>query len=180
MVVDGNELSTDMAPQIIEDRLLVPMRAIFEAIGADLEWNAREKTVFARRGEQEVRLRIGERIAEVNGQTVMLEAAPVVLQGRTLVPVRFVSESLGAEVKWQSSSPNGLYRNGRMAPAGRTWPLFHSRIPFGRNVAFSPEQGRDYRKMGAGGAVVCRRSVCGTAVARTSLFRGETACRVDP
>lgn len=98
--LDGVELYFDSEPVIKNQRTMVPLRKIFESLGAQVEWNDRTKTVSAKSGDQIIKLTIGNNTASVKGSEVRLEAAPFIQDDRTLVPLRFVSEHLGAEVKW--------------------------------------------------------------------------------
>lgn len=99
--VDGTQLNFPNAqPKYINGRVLVPMRGIFEKLGANVNWDRSTRMVTANRGSSNVELRIGDRNAMVNGQNVTLDVPPMMLDGTTLVPIRFVSESLGAKVGW--------------------------------------------------------------------------------
>ena len=94
--VDGRVL--DAVAYAIEGRTMVPMRAIFERLQAEVDWDASTRTVTAVKGSTTVKLTYGTSAARVNGMNVKLEVPPMDIQGRTFVPLRFVSEALGAEV----------------------------------------------------------------------------------
>lgn len=99
--VDGNAVYFPNAqPQYINGRVLVPLRGVFEQLGANVRWDQADQRVSATRGTTDVELRIGSRRASVNGSTVDLDVPPMVLNGSTMVPIRFVSEALGAQVGW--------------------------------------------------------------------------------
>ncbi|MGB8954886.1 MAG: ABC transporter substrate-binding protein [Tumebacillaceae bacterium] len=100
--VDGRKQHYDVAPYLKDDRTLVPLRGIFESLGANVQWDAATDTITATKGDRTVRLRIGSRIVMLNGQQVELEAPPEVTDGRTMVPIRLISQALGADVKWDS------------------------------------------------------------------------------
>jgi hypothetical protein len=85
---------------IVEDRFVVPLRAIFEALGAEVEWNNETRTVTATKGEIGVELTIDSKRVYINGKTIELDVPATIIDGRTYVPARFVSESLGASVIW--------------------------------------------------------------------------------
>lgn len=102
--VDGNHLDFDVPPQIIEGRTLVPLREIFEALGSNVKWDAETRTAIGVKGSTTVKLPIGEKQALKNGQIIELDVAATVIDGRTLVPVRFIAESLGAEVEWDGDT----------------------------------------------------------------------------
>ena len=100
LVVDGEKLELDGPPQVVEQRTLVPLRAIFEKLGATVEWDQATQTATATKGADEVRITIDSTTAYVNGQAQTLDAPAMAIDGRTLVPVRFVSEALQADVQW--------------------------------------------------------------------------------
>lgn len=102
--VDGDLVRFDQPPIVVGARILVPLRGIFERLGATVEWEAATRTVIAVRGSTVVELVIGRRHARVNDRVVPLDVPAMVTRGRTLVPLRFVSESLGAEVQYQDST----------------------------------------------------------------------------
>ena len=104
VVLDGSALQFDVQPTIIDGRTMVPMRAIFEALGANVEWNGTTRTITATRGDMVVISTIGDRTMIVNGQRIIMDVAPVIIDGRTLVPVRFVSEAFGCDVEWDGST----------------------------------------------------------------------------
>ena len=98
--VDGKEISFDTAVRILNDRTMVPMRSVFEALGAEIEWDDAAKTVRASRGEHTVSLTVDEDIMTVDQKKIKLDAAPILRDNRTLVPVRAISEALGVSVEW--------------------------------------------------------------------------------
>lgn len=110
VLLDGKQLSLDVPPTIINGRTLVPLRVIFEAMGADIEWNNTTKTVTAQKDATSIMLSIGNTTATVNGQPILLDVAGVVVDGRTLVPARFIAESLGADVQWNSEQRSVVIR----------------------------------------------------------------------
>ena len=99
--INGTILQLDVEPQIKNDRILIPMRTIFEALGAKIEWNSVEATVTGTKGERTVIVSIGSKMATVNGQQKELDVAAEIFNNRTVVPLRFIAESLGAEVDWE-------------------------------------------------------------------------------
>jgi len=102
--IDGSALNADSAPLIEKGRTLVPLRAIFEALGADVQWNGADRSITAAKDRMSVRLQIGSSVAQKNGIQVKLDVPPRLIKGSTLVPLRFVSEALGAEVTWDGNS----------------------------------------------------------------------------
>lgn len=102
ILINGKLISADTAPMIQNDRTLVPMRTIFEALGAEVAWDQATRTVTGTKDGKEVVLQIDNATAKVNGQDVALDAAPTIINDRTVVPLRFVGESLGAAVDWNA------------------------------------------------------------------------------
>lgn len=86
-------------PAILKDgRTLVPLRPIFESLGATIEFNSKTDMITATKGNRTVILRIGSKQATVSGKAVYLEVPSQLINNRTMVPLRFVSEAMGAEV----------------------------------------------------------------------------------
>lgn len=98
--INGHKFDSDVAPQIKQDRLLLPMRLIFEALGAQVNWDAGNRTVTANKGDSTIILAVGSPFAKVNGVVITLDTPAIIEQNRTLVPVRFVAESMGSHVQW--------------------------------------------------------------------------------
>lgn len=90
-------------PQMVNGRVLVPLRGVFEKLGASVRWLPERQEVIATRGNNTVDLIIGNTNASVNGQGVKLDVPAEIVGGSTLVPIRFVSEAIGAEVKWNDA-----------------------------------------------------------------------------
>lgn len=102
--VDGERLTFDVAPIIENDRTLVPMRAIFEALGADVTWDDSTRTAKAVRGSDVMSITIDNSTMYINDVAVKLDAPARIVDDRTLVPVRAVSESFNAEVSWDGEA----------------------------------------------------------------------------
>src|SRR5690625_4236043 len=102
--IDGEELVTSVEPQVIDARTFVPIRVIAEKWGAVVGWNQELELVRITRDRQRIDLYINEPEAQVNGEVIVSDAAPVVIQGTTLIPLRFVGELLGADVDYDAKS----------------------------------------------------------------------------
>jgi hypothetical protein len=98
--VNGSLLIMDTPPVVVAGRTLLPLRAIFEALGAEVEWDAVLRSISATKGNVSLLLYIGNTTAQKNGVPVILDVPPQIINGRTLVPLRFVGEALGADVLW--------------------------------------------------------------------------------
>lgn len=104
ITINDSLISFDVPPAMIEGRVLVPMRAIFEELGVVPEWDLGSRTVSASNGEEQIRLTIGKKVALVGESEVTLDVPGQLVRGRTLVPIRFVAESLGAAVAWNGEN----------------------------------------------------------------------------
>ena len=93
----------DVPPRIVDGRTMVPLRFVGEAMGAVVVWDAGTSQVEYIAGERRVRMTVGQTMALVNDRPVVIDAAPLIVDGRTLVPIRFVSQCLGALVKWDDA-----------------------------------------------------------------------------
>lgn len=117
IIVDGSVLESDQPPIMVNDRVLVPLRSIFNALYADVEWIEETQTVIANKRLQTISLSIGSNEMYINGEAISLDSPAILVNGRTMVPVRAISESLGAKVWWDennntvvvSSSPQAHY-----------------------------------------------------------------------
>ena len=94
----------DVAPMIINDRTMVPLRAIFEALGATVEWDDATKTVTAKKGDITIKMTIGADSFTRNDEKVSLDSPATIVDSRTLVPVRAIAESFGSKVGWIAES----------------------------------------------------------------------------
>ncbi|TMV48073.1 copper amine oxidase N-terminal domain-containing protein [Paenibacillus mesophilus] len=104
LYVNGEEPKFEVPPFIRDGSTLVPFRAISEALKADVSWNPEERSVTVTRGDITVKLFIDSKTAYVNGQEITLEVPAAIVEGSTVVPVRFVSEALKAAVEWEAET----------------------------------------------------------------------------
>lgn len=104
VLCNGSFVQFDQPPVLENDRVLVPMRAIFEALGAEVSWDESTQTVAAVKDGTTITLQIGSCTMTKNGEAIELDVAPKLVGGRTLVPVRAVSEGLGANVEWNEET----------------------------------------------------------------------------
>jgi len=102
--VNGKKLYCDQEPLLTGGRVLVPLRAIMEALGATVEWDSETETVNARKPGFEFSHPVGKWVAYANGNQINLDVPSRTENGRTLVPVRVISESLGASVSWDDNT----------------------------------------------------------------------------
>jgi len=101
VTVDGQQVRFDGAsPRYVNGRVLVPLRGVFEQMGANVDWDAANQTVIANGNGKDIKLRIGAHNAWVDGTRTHLDVPAQVIGGSTMVPIRFLSETLGADVRW--------------------------------------------------------------------------------
>jgi hypothetical protein len=103
LIVNGQNILPDVPPQIINDRTMIPVRFVAEALGLDVCYRSSENTVFIRRGNDVVRLLINDKVYK-NDVVIPLDVQATIINDRTFVPVRFISEAFGAFVTWDESS----------------------------------------------------------------------------
>ena len=103
--VNGNQVTfPDQKPMINADsRTLVPVRFVSEALGADVEWDGATNTVNIAHKGKSISLVIGQKQAKVDENSIVLDTAAALVNSRTMVPLRFVSECLGAKVRWEAT-----------------------------------------------------------------------------
>ena len=122
VTVNGDPvLFPTQAPLQQEGTILVPLRGVFEKLGAGVQFATATKTITAIRGATTVTLRLGDPYAYVNGAQRPLAVAPQALNGVTVVPLRFVSEALGAQVTWKRDISTAVITTG--APTADQLPI---------------------------------------------------------
>lgn len=102
VIIDGKRYNATTASE--RGITLVPLRGIFEALGANVTWDSGTKTVTATKDGTTVKLQLGRKTAHINDQLVALQVPGKIISGNTMVPLRFVSEALGASVNWDGST----------------------------------------------------------------------------
>lgn len=104
VTIDGEKIDFDVSPVIIEERTMVPMRKIFEALGAEVIWQEAEQRVCAHNNNTQMFFTIGNNLMQVNEKNIQLDVAPQIIQDRTFVPVRAITESFGNNVEWDADA----------------------------------------------------------------------------
>ncbi|MCX8094712.1 MAG: stalk domain-containing protein [Caldisericia bacterium] len=101
-ILNGLQKEIDAPPFIKDGRTLVPIRFIAEAFGAEVQWDGSTKTVRIYLSSKNIKiiLQIDNKISYVNDKKIILDVPPLIKDGRTFVPIRFIAESFGAEVQW--------------------------------------------------------------------------------
>ena len=102
--LNGQNIKFDVQPVLSSGRVLVPIRSITSAMGATISWNGSSGTVTIKKDSDTLKLTAGSKTAYKNNSKIKLDVPARIVRGRTLAPVRFISEGLNASVKWDSSS----------------------------------------------------------------------------
>ena len=170
IVIDGEYRSYDVMPVIENSRTLVPFRGIFESLGATVNWVQDTKTVIAVKDNVIIIFQIGNTTAWVNGEARELDVPAKIINDRTMVPARFVSEALGCKVSWDElkrrvfiTSPS-LHEEGIKALDGKrvlfagNANLYHSRVVINKKTidqkSRTDEQGSFYQLCKSNGLLV--------------------------
>lgn len=123
VIMDGQALNFNVPPMIENGRTLVPLRAIFEAMGAAVSWNDATKTASAVKGETTVVLAIASVEATINGELIKLDVPAKIVDSRTLAPLRFVGEAFGGTVNWDGTTRTiTIYSNGTVSEQNAAEP----------------------------------------------------------
>lgn len=103
-ILGGNTLELEAAPFIEKNYTLVPLRFISEAFGATVDWNEALKVISILYNSHSIQVQVGSTVAIVDGSIKTLDVAPKIVNGRTFVPIRFISETFGAKVDWDGTT----------------------------------------------------------------------------
>lgn len=108
VVVNGKQLILDVQPIILNDRVMVPLRAIFEELNVEVQWDQVNNIVTGIKGDVKIELAIDQYIAKINGKLINIDTPATIINGRTLVPISFIAESLGGCVSWDGFSHTAI------------------------------------------------------------------------
>lgn len=105
VTIDGKPVQfTLMQPQMKKGKVYVPVRGVFEALGATVHYTSKTKLVRMTKQNESIELRIGNKMANKNGAEIEMDAVPWLRNGRAMIPLRFLAESLRADVKWNGAT----------------------------------------------------------------------------
>ncbi|PHV72288.1 hypothetical protein CS063_02090 [Sporanaerobium hydrogeniformans] len=105
LYVNKNEVKTTLMPPVqIEERVLVPVREVFEPMGAQVEWDGKAQKVWIMYEEDVLALEVNQKVATVNDQPLEMDVPAKIINDKLMVPVRFISEAMGFEVSWVQAS----------------------------------------------------------------------------
>ena len=98
--LEGGKINFDVQPQTINDRTMVPIRAIFEAMGANVTWDETTQTATSTKDNTTVKMTLNSTTEYINDVAYEMDVTPVIIDGRTLAPARYVAEAFGYYVNW--------------------------------------------------------------------------------
>ncbi len=104
LMINGGIVKPTVSPMQISGTTLVPLRVISENLGATVKWDSKAKKIYIYRDDTTIQLTIGVKKAIVNNKSKTLSLAPIVKNGTTMVPIRFISEELDTPVKWDDET----------------------------------------------------------------------------
>ena len=102
--IGSRSVTINTAPVIINGRTLIPFRGVGEAMCGNVDWNDDTKTVTITLGSNKVEMTVDSKTAYFNNKAQTLDVAPVILNGRTMLPARFIAESFGFDVNWDNDT----------------------------------------------------------------------------
>ncbi|MBJ6361468.1 stalk domain-containing protein [Paenibacillus sp. GCM10012307] len=135
--LDGKKIAFQPDPIQEKGTTLVPMRPLFEALGANISWNEQTQTVIAKKDNTVISLKIGSTRAAVNNKSLVLDVPAKVVNGATLVPLRFVGESLDASIKWEASSRSIHITSAEQRNEDNWKKIEESKLTVAQNVALN-------------------------------------------
>jgi len=173
LFVNGGALQPDVPPQVISGRTLVPVRFVAEALGASVGWDEASQTVTVRKDSAEIKLIIAGQ-AYKNGRTAAMDVPAQIIGGRAMIPIRFVSEALGAAIRWDEAA-GAVYITSRDRVA---LPL--AGVQPSREDIFSWEAGHHWSKSsGNGSATEEDKIFVRYGQQSLKLIAGPAECRID-
>lgn len=104
VTIDGEAKTFSTTPIIKKGTTLVPMKDLFESLGAEVYWNEEQRIATGVKGNTIVDIQIDDLWVTINGQAITLDQSVEIMDGRTMIPLKVVSEAFGSEVKWDPST----------------------------------------------------------------------------
>lgn len=135
--INGKYMYSDVPPTIRNDRTMVPMRAIFESLQAEVNWDPKTKSATAVKGDKTVIITEDSTTAYINGVATELDVPATIINDRFVVPIRFVSEALDAKVDWEATSKTVI-----ITPTMNRGPISQYAIPI-VGAKWSSDNGED-------------------------------------
>ena len=175
VTLDGSYVEFDVKPQMINGRTMVPIRAIFEKMGASVVWDSATRTAVCTKGDTTVKMTVDSVDMYINGQLNKMDVSPVVIDGRTLAPARYVAEAFGAEVKWDGASRTVVITTGTQSGESVVQPPNQTAASTGSGeIVYIGETGTKYHYQ------TCRTLKNGAypITMEEALAQGRQGCKV--
>lgn len=115
LIVDGENITHLMDPMIVEDRTMVPIKFVSDAIGAEVIWHGDTRTVEVFKGDRYMKLWIDNRLVQINDDFYISDVSPRIFNSRTFVPIRLISNGLNVHVEWDGQSRHVLVESSQAA-----------------------------------------------------------------
>ncbi len=147
LIVNDETVTTDIPPVIINDRSLVPVRAIFEKLGATVTWDSKSQMVSVSYNGSKVELKINDYNAVIDGTKVKMEVPAKIINDRTMVPARFVGEQLNMEVGFSSEKGEITINSKTTSELASLNNINYIKSKNGQSVAIDLDKFQNYRIM---------------------------------
>ncbi len=182
LVIDGKSIIASPLPVIHNDRTLVPVRLIVEELGAEVAWNEENRTVHIKKGSRQVLLRIDSHLVEYDtGNKVynLSDVAPKIIDDRTFVPIRLISNALGVAVRWEDDTRTVYVDSHQSSSIVPFFDMKLSTVKSGQVITGTTELQSSFSESVPQGATEIRYLLIdsdtgrGTVVARGSVLSGK-------
>ena len=167
VLLNGEPVSFDVQPEILAGTTFVSLRSIFEQLGVEVEWNQQRQEALLTSGREEICLKVGSKVAIRNTEVSSLTDAPYLKEDRVMVPLRYLSESLGYDVTWNPETRTAEIRSSQSGSQEET--SGSSSEDSGENTAedtsFSAEkpssfgEGNAFSILGEAAAITCNEAI---------------------
>ncbi|WP_010251697.1 N-acetylmuramoyl-L-alanine amidase [Acetivibrio cellulolyticus] len=147
LMVNGETVTSDIPPIIINGRSLVPVRAVFEKLGATVSWDSKSQKVTVAYSGNNVELKINDSYALINGIKSKMEVPAKVINDRTMVPLRFVGEQLNMEVAWDANKGEIAVNSKKTSELSRLNNINYIKGKSGQSVTIDLDKFQNYRIM---------------------------------
>ena len=177
MRINGESFELDSPPVIADGRTLVPIRAIVEALDGEVDWdNASKTAVLTSSTGDVVKLTVNSKTAYFNETSAQLDTAPVIINGRTMLPIRFVAESFGYTTDWNAADKSIVISNGGETAKESTVDL----SGYTEGISASDADGNIYCDMiGSGDSCLLIKDKDGNAIAVYKAIDGNNEIYKD-
>jgi hypothetical protein len=133
--MNGTQINTSIPPQIINGRTYVPLRAIAEGLGSKVNWDSEQQKVTVEKADKFLEFTIGNPEVTVNNTTLTIETAPYIVEGSSMLPLRFISEQFGLNVTWDAATNTVILNSSALT--NLTTPIDHIVIVIEENHSYN-------------------------------------------